>query len=117
MQTTPDERDELLDCRMAMLGLKLDPTEIADAEAFGEMMRRCVSCGYREACAVDARSASGERAGLASSLGSFPATVWHALRRCILGRCCARRRGVIGVARPRSERNEFECGGDAVSGP
>jgi hypothetical protein len=26
MQTTPDEYDELLDCRMAMLGLNLDAT-------------------------------------------------------------------------------------------
>ncbi len=51
--TTPDEHDALLDCRMAMLGLQLTPTEIADSGALKEMMRRCLSCGYREACAVD----------------------------------------------------------------
>jgi hypothetical protein len=48
--TTPDEYDELLDCRMAMLGLQLDAT---DGDTFKEIMRRCTSCGYREACAVD----------------------------------------------------------------
>ncbi len=51
--TTPEQQEELLDCRMAMLGLQLDPTGIADAGALKEMMRRCMSCGYREACAVD----------------------------------------------------------------
>ena len=51
MQTTPDEHDELLDCRMAMLGLNLDATK---GDTFNEIiMRRCASCGYREACAVD----------------------------------------------------------------
>jgi hypothetical protein len=50
MQTTPDEYDELLDCRMAMLGLNLDA---ATGETFNEIMRRCKSCGSREACAVD----------------------------------------------------------------
>ena len=52
MQTTPDEHDELLDCRMAMLGLNLDAT---NGDTFNEIMRRCKSCGYREACAVDLR--------------------------------------------------------------
>jgi len=50
MQTTPDERNELLDCRMAMLGLNLDATK---GDKFNEIMRRCGSCGHREACAVD----------------------------------------------------------------
>jgi hypothetical protein len=51
--TTPDERDELLDCRMAMLGLDLDATESGDGDTFDEIRRRCTSCGYREACGVD----------------------------------------------------------------
>ena len=51
--TTPEQQEELLDCRVAMLGLQLTPTEIADSGALKEMMRRCMSCGYREACAVD----------------------------------------------------------------
>ncbi len=51
--TTADEHDELLDCRMAMLGLDLDATESGDGDTFGEIRRRCTSCGYREACAVD----------------------------------------------------------------
>jgi hypothetical protein len=44
-----DQPDDLLDCRMAMLGLDL--TE--DDDAYNEIRRRCTSCGYREACAVD----------------------------------------------------------------
>ena len=50
MQTMPDEYDELLDCRMAMLGLNLDAT---NGDTFNGIMRRCKSCGYREACTVD----------------------------------------------------------------
>ena len=50
MQTMPDEHDELLDCRMAMLGLNLDAT---NGDTFAGIMRRCKSCGHREACAVD----------------------------------------------------------------
>ncbi len=50
MQTTPDEYDELLGCRMAMLGLNLDA---ANGDTFNKIMRRCKSCGSREACAVD----------------------------------------------------------------
>ncbi len=51
--TAADEHDELLDCRMAMLGLQLDAAEAADGDLLNEIMRRCKSCGYREACAVD----------------------------------------------------------------
>jgi len=50
MQTKPDEYDELLDCRLAMLGLNLDAT---NDDTLNEIVRRCTSCGYREACAVD----------------------------------------------------------------
>jgi len=50
MQTISDEHDELLDCRMAVLGLELD---LINGANFKEIMRRCKSCGYREACAVD----------------------------------------------------------------
>ena len=50
MQTITDEHDELLDCRMAMLGLNLDAT---NGDTCNKIMRRCKSCGYREACAVD----------------------------------------------------------------
>jgi hypothetical protein len=51
--TTLSEYDELLDCRMAMLGLHLDATESGNSDTFNEIMRRCTSCGYREACAAD----------------------------------------------------------------
>jgi hypothetical protein len=49
--TAPD--DELLECRMAMLGLQLDAAASGNADTLNEVMRRCRSCGYREACAVD----------------------------------------------------------------
>jgi hypothetical protein len=47
----PDAHDDLLDCRMAMLGL--DAIEDGDAATFDEIRRRCMSCEYRDACAVD----------------------------------------------------------------
>jgi hypothetical protein len=48
---SPKALDQLLDCRMAMLGLNAN--EIGDGDAFDEIRRRCMSCGYREACTVD----------------------------------------------------------------
>jgi len=45
--------DELLDCRMAMLGLDPYVIESGDRETFDQIMRSCTSCGFREACAVD----------------------------------------------------------------
>ena len=50
--TSLDANDELLDCRTAMLGLDLGAAEIA-GDTLNEIRRRCMSCGYREACAVD----------------------------------------------------------------
>jgi hypothetical protein len=52
-RATPDGYDELLDCRMEMLGLDFGATETGHRETFDEIRRRCVACGYREACAVD----------------------------------------------------------------
>jgi hypothetical protein len=51
--STPDEPDELLCCRTAMLGL--DPNVIAsgDPEAFAAIKRRCTRCEFRETCAID----------------------------------------------------------------
>jgi len=51
--TTAVKQDELLDCRMAMLGLDLGAIESSAGDIFNEIRRRCTSCGYREACAVD----------------------------------------------------------------
>jgi hypothetical protein len=51
--TTPDDLDDLLDCRIAMLGLDLDAVESVEGYTFDAIRRRCESCGYREACAVD----------------------------------------------------------------
>jgi Family of unknown function (DUF6455) len=49
----PDAAYELLDCRMEMLGLDRSAVESSDRKALEEVMRRCIDCGYREACAVD----------------------------------------------------------------
>ena len=45
--------DELLDCRMSMLGLDPDAIEFVEGASSDELRRRCTGCGYREACAVD----------------------------------------------------------------
>ncbi len=49
----PTAPDELLDCRMEMLGLDLDAIERFENSTLDEIRRRCTSCGYREACEVD----------------------------------------------------------------
>jgi hypothetical protein len=46
---TREECDELLDCRMSMLGLDL----FAVDGNLEEVMRECVACGHREACTND----------------------------------------------------------------
>jgi hypothetical protein len=51
--TTRDEHDDLLDCRMAMLGLDLYAIALADSEAFDKIKRRCTNCDFREACTLD----------------------------------------------------------------
>jgi hypothetical protein len=51
--TTHDQSDDLLDCRMAMLGLDLHEIERSDGETFNQIRRQCTSCGFRETCAVD----------------------------------------------------------------
>ncbi len=54
-RATPDKNNELLECRMAMLGLDIGSTDLCDAATLDEIRRRCVTCGYWEACAVDLR--------------------------------------------------------------
>jgi hypothetical protein len=51
--TTPNEPDELLCCRMAMLGLDPSVIEAGDPEAFATIKRRCKRCEFREACTAD----------------------------------------------------------------
>ena len=51
--TTHDEHDDLLYCRMAMLGLDLAAIERGYREVFNKMKLRCMSCSLLEACAVD----------------------------------------------------------------
>ncbi len=47
--------DDLLSCRMAMLGLDLGAIESCGGQAFEAIRRRCTSCDSREACALDIR--------------------------------------------------------------
>jgi len=51
--TGPRDYDGLLDCRMEMLGLDVAAARRADQVAFSEIQDACVTCGFREACAVD----------------------------------------------------------------
>ena len=51
--TTPSEPDELLCCRMAMLGLDPYAIECGDLKAFNQIKRSCKRREFREACAID----------------------------------------------------------------
>ena len=51
--TAPGEPDELLCCRMGMLGLDPSVIDCGDGEAFDQIKRRCTGCEFRDACAVD----------------------------------------------------------------
>jgi hypothetical protein len=46
--------DDLLDCRMAMLGLDLSAVESYDGAMFEAIRQRCASCYFRGACELDA---------------------------------------------------------------
>jgi hypothetical protein len=47
--------DDLLSCRMAMLGLDLSAIESSGGEVFETIKQRCTSCDCREACELDLR--------------------------------------------------------------
>ena len=51
----PTSSDELLSCRMAMLGLDLSAIESCGGQVFETIKRRCTHCDVREVCAVDIR--------------------------------------------------------------
>jgi hypothetical protein len=51
--TTCDEYDDLLDCRLAILGLHRNAIERFDGEIFELIRRRCANCDFRESCVVD----------------------------------------------------------------
>jgi hypothetical protein len=48
-------RDELLDCRVAMLGLDLSAIENRSGETFASIKQRCARCDAGEACELDLR--------------------------------------------------------------
>ena len=50
---TRDEDGDLLDCRMAMLGLDLRAIASGNSKTLDEIKRDCMSCTFREACALD----------------------------------------------------------------
>lgn len=47
------ELDNLLKCRMAMLGLDRYVLECSEDQTFDDIKRRCANCQFRDACAVD----------------------------------------------------------------
>jgi hypothetical protein len=51
--TTPDEDDDLLQCRVAIVGLDIDAIKRNYRDVFDTLRQRCVSCGVRAPCAVD----------------------------------------------------------------
>jgi hypothetical protein len=46
---------DLLDCRMAMLGLDLGAVESSGGELLETIKRRCTNCDARQACELDLR--------------------------------------------------------------
>jgi len=48
-----EDHDEILGCRMAMLGLDLFAIGGGNKAALEEIMRCCADCGYRESCSAD----------------------------------------------------------------
>ncbi len=51
--STPDEGDDLLKCRIAIVGLDIKAIERCYGEVFNRLRQRCMSCGVRAPCAVD----------------------------------------------------------------
>jgi hypothetical protein len=51
--TAPRENNDLLNCRLAMLGLDVHTLKHGDNETFELIKRRCTNCGLRETCAAD----------------------------------------------------------------
>ncbi len=47
--------DDLLDCRMAMVGLDLSAVGGYDGAMFEAIRQHCASCYFREACELDLR--------------------------------------------------------------
>ena len=48
-----DEPDELLNCRMSMLGIEESTIKGKSTEALLEIMRNCPACGNRDICEAD----------------------------------------------------------------
>jgi hypothetical protein len=51
--TSPDEGEDLLQCRMTIVGLDSGAIERDYGEAFDKIRRRCMNCRVRASCAVD----------------------------------------------------------------
>jgi hypothetical protein len=51
--TMPNEDDDYLGCRLAMLGLDLQLIKRGDSDNFELIRRRCTNCASRDDCAVD----------------------------------------------------------------
>jgi len=51
--TKSDEQGNVLESRMAMLDLGLCAIQSDHGKAFQELKRRCLSCSFRQTCALD----------------------------------------------------------------
>ena len=51
--TTPGEGEDLLQCRMTILGLDIDAIERDYGETLDRIKQRCTSCRVRAACALE----------------------------------------------------------------
>jgi hypothetical protein len=50
--TTPDEGDDLLQCRFAIVGLDIKAIERNYSDVFDNLRQRCMSCTVRAPCAA-----------------------------------------------------------------
>jgi hypothetical protein len=51
--TTPNEDDNLVQCRLTMVDLHANAIKREYSEAFDEIKRRCMSCSFRASCAAE----------------------------------------------------------------
>jgi hypothetical protein len=51
--TTPGESEDLLECRMTILGLDIDAIERDYGETLDRIKQRCTSCRVRAPCALE----------------------------------------------------------------
>ena len=51
--TVPDEGEDLLQCRLAIMGLDISAIERGYSDVFAKLRQRCAGCNVRTPCALD----------------------------------------------------------------